>query len=191
MDMRLTPRTTSVLVVTIALFATPQVSRAELTELLGKLNLSTYPRVTWPPEFQGQTIEGRTASLASQRGKVVLVNFWATWCQECRPEMPMFEQLHREFAAQGLSVIGVNTREGTAAIRAYANELRLTFPLVLDQKGNIYAAYGVVGLPTTFLIGRDGRAVARAVGPREWNSAPARKLIQELLDEPAGLKDPR
>ncbi|HWO42549.1 MAG TPA: TlpA disulfide reductase family protein, partial [Candidatus Eisenbacteria bacterium] len=169
---------------TIALFATPQVSRAELAELLGKLNLSTYPRVTWPPEFQGQTIEGRTASLASRRGKVVLVNFWATWCQECRPEMPMFEHLHREFAAQGLSVIGVNTREGTAAIRAYANELRLTFPLVLDQKGNIYAAYGVVGLPTTFLIGRDGRAVARAVGPREWNSAPARKLIQELLDEP-------
>jgi peroxiredoxin len=95
----------------------------------------------------------------------------------------MFERLHREFAAKGLSVIGINAREGTAAIRAYAKELRLTFPLILDPKGEINAAYGVIGLPATFLIGRDGRAVTRAVGPREWSSAPARTLIQALLAE--------
>ncbi|HWO40326.1 MAG TPA: TlpA disulfide reductase family protein [Candidatus Eisenbacteria bacterium] len=158
---------------------------------MGKLNLSTYPRVTMPPEFSARTLDGGTISLASQQGKVVLLNFWATWCAECRPEMPMFEQLHRQFAAQGLSVIGINAREGAAAIRVYSKELRLTFPLVLDPKGQINALYGVIGLPTTFVIDRDGRAVARAIGPREWSSVPARKLIQELLDEPAGLKDPR
>jgi peroxiredoxin len=128
-------------------------------------------------------IDGRAVSLASQRGKVVLLNFWASWCAECRPEMPMFEQLHREFVAQGLSVIGINAREGVPAIRAYAKELRLTFPLVLDPKGNINALYGVIGLPATFLVGRDGRALARAIGPREWSSAAGQKLVQELLAE--------
>ena len=171
--------------------AAPEVSRAEVTELLAKLNLSAYPRVTKPPEFDGYTAEGRRISLVSLRSKVVLLNFWATWCQECRPEMPMFERLHREFAAQGLSVVGINAREGTHSIRGYAKELRLTFPLVLDPKGEINAVYGVIGLPATFLIGRDGRAVARAVGPREWASAPARAIIQALLSEALSPKEIR
>ena len=173
----------------VTILGAPRENLAAAPDMLGKLNLSTYPRATKPPEFNGSTIDGRTVSLASLGGKVVLLNFWATWCQECRPEMPMFEQMHREFAAKGLSVVGINAREGTVAIRAYAKELRLTFPLVLDPKGEINAAYGVIGLPATFLIGRDGRAVARAVGPREWSSAPAKRIIQALLAEPALLRD--
>jgi peroxiredoxin len=105
--------------------------------------------------------------------------------------MPMFERLHREFSAQGLSVIGINAREGPAPVREYSKELGLTFPLVLDSRGEINTAYGVIGLPTTFLVGRDGRAVALAVGPREWMSPPARTLIQTLLAEPAALKEMR
>jgi peroxiredoxin len=98
--------------------------------------------------------------------------------------MPIFEQLHRDFAAQGLTILGVNVREGTRTIRRYAGELDLTFPLVLDPKGKITASYGVIGLPTTFLIGRDGRPVALAIGPRHWDAAPARAIIKTLLAEP-------
>jgi len=177
-----------VLIAIVTILGTPEASRAEMMELLQKLNLTVYPRGTRPPEFNGRTADGRTASLASLRGKVILLNFWATWCQECRPEMPLFERLHREFAVQGLSVVGINAREGTVAIRGYAKELGLTFPLVLDPKGEINGAYGVIGLPTTFLIGRDGRAVALAVGPREWASTPPRGIIQALLAEPVALK---
>ncbi len=119
------------------------------------------------------------------RGNVVLMNFWASWCAECRLEMPGLERLHRELAPQGFTVIGINAREGREAIRRYASGLGLTFPLVLDRDGKINALYGVVGLPTTLLVGRDGRAVALAVGPREWASTPARTLIQALLAEPA------
>jgi peroxiredoxin len=119
-----------------------------LTELLKPLNLSDYSSTMRPPDFSGLTAEGKKTSLAGLRGRVVLLNFWATWCLECRPEMPLFEQLHREFTAQGLSVIGVNAREGRVAVSEYANELGLTFPLVLDSKGQISAAYGVIGLPT-------------------------------------------
>ena len=172
------------LIAIVTILSAPQKNLAAAPDMFGKLNLSTYPRATRPPEFNGSTIDGRTVSLASVDGKVVLLNFWATWCEECRPEMPMFERLHREFAAQGFSVFGINARERAATIRAYANELRLTFPLVLDAKGEINTAYGVVGLPATFLIGRDGRAVARAVGPRDWSSASAKEIIQALLAEP-------
>ena len=177
------------LIAIVTILGTPAASRTEVTELLQKLNLTAYSRSTNPPDFNGRTTDDRIMSLASMRGKVVLLNFWATWCQECRPEMPMFERLHREFAAKGLSVIGINAREGTPAIRAYAKEIRLTFPLILDPKGEINAAYGVIGLPATFLIGRDGRAVARAVGSRDWGNASAKGIIQALLAEPALLRD--
>jgi peroxiredoxin len=162
-----------------------------VTELLRTLNLSGYPASMRAPGFSGLTTDGKTASLTALHGRVVLLNFWATWCLECRPEMPLFERLHREFAAQGLSVTGINAREGTEDIRSYAKELGLTFPLIMDSDGKINTAYGVVGLPTTFLIGRDGRAVALAVGPREWASVPARALVQALMAEPGAAKGTR
>jgi cytochrome c biogenesis protein CcmG, thiol:disulfide interchange protein DsbE len=166
----------------------PAAERPALAELLKALNVSGYPSVMQPPEFSGFTADGRTVSLTSLRHNVVLLNFWASWCLECRPEMPMFERLHREFSAQGLAVVGINAREGTSTIREYAKELGLTFPLILDPSGKINSAYGVIGLPTTFLIGRDGRPVALAVGPREWSGKPARAVIQALLAEPTALK---
>lgn len=167
----------------VALLGGAGVARAETAELFNRLNLYAYTPGTRPPDFNDRTADGLTVSLAALRGKVVLVNFWASWCQECRPEMPLFEQLHREFAARGLAVVGVNAREGTAVVRRYARELKLTFPLLLDSNGEIREAYGVVGLPTTFLIARDGRAVALAVGPRAWNSPTAKAVVAALLAE--------
>ena len=169
----------------------PAAERPVLPELLKALNLSGYPSLMHPPEFSGITADGQRVSLAGLSGRVILLNFWATWCLECRSEMPTFERLHQEFSAQGLAVVGINAREGTVTIREYAKELGLTFPLILDPSGKINSAYGVIGLPTTFLIGRDGRPVALAVGPREWASTPARALIQALLAEPAAPKATR
>ena len=151
---------------------------------LDALNLNPYAPGTKPPEFTGRTLRGDAVSMSGLRGSVLILNFWASWCAECRPEMPVLEQLHREFAPRGLAVVGVNAREGTEAVRRYAQELGLTFPLVLDPGGKIKALYGVIGLPTTFVVGRDGRAVALAIGPREWASAPARAIIHALLAEP-------
>jgi peroxiredoxin len=162
----------------------PAVGQVAIADLLGALNLSDYPSGMRPPPFNSNTPTGQTVALADLRGRVVLLTFWTTWCAECRPEMPLFEHLHRDFATQGLAVLGVNVREGTGAIAQFAQELGLTFPLVVDLQGRITTAYGVLGLPTTFLIGRDERAGALATGPREWGSAPARTLIQTLLAEP-------
>jgi thiol-disulfide isomerase/thioredoxin len=156
-----------------------------VTSLLTPLNLVGYRPGTRPPPFRGYTLDAQPLSTSELRGKVLVVNFWASWCQECRPEMPLLEQLHREFASRGLMIIGINSREHKDTVGRYARDLGLTFPLVLDQDGTINHAYGVIGLPTTFISGRDGRAVAFAVGPREWTGAPARVLIERLLAEPA------
>ena len=156
-----------------------------IAPLIKPLNLVAYRAGTVPPPFDGKTPAARPYSLADLRGKVVIMNFWASWCAECRPEMPALEQLHRDFASRGLVMIGINAREDAATIRRYARELALTFPLLVDTDGKINALYGVVGLPATFIIGRDGRAVAFAVGTREWASTPARALIEALLKEPA------
>jgi peroxiredoxin len=169
----------------------PAVERPALPEMLKALNLSGYPSLMHPPEFSGFTIDSQRISLVGLSGRVVLLNFWATWCLECRPEMTVFERLHREFSAQGLAVVGINAREGTSTIREYGKELGLTFPLIPDPSGTINSTYGVIGLPTTFLIGRNGRAVALAIGPREWSGKPARALIQALMAEPAALKGTR
>jgi len=170
---------------TIALCAPASASHPTLTELIKPLDLVVYRPGTKPPNFSGLTLGTQSLSLAKLRGQVVLINFWASWCHECRPEMPALEQLHREFAGRGLAIVGINARENAEAIRRYAKEVGLSFPLILDPDGKINALYGVIGLPATFLIGRDGRAVAFGIGSRKWESAPARALIEALLAEQA------
>jgi len=165
----------------------PARAESPVPALLGPLNLVGYPARTMPPQFRGGTVDAGDLSTTDLRGKVVLVNFWASWCLECRSEMPALERLHREFARRGLVVVGVNARESTEAVGRYAATLGLTFPLVLDGEGKIGALYGVVGLPATFLVARDGRAVAYAIGPRAWGSTPARTLIEALLAESPSL----
>jgi peroxiredoxin len=165
--------------------------RPGIVKLLKTLNASGYPSAMQPPDFSGFTVDGQRVSLESLQGKVVVLNFWAAWCLECRPEMAVFDRLHRELSAQGLAIVGINAREARTTVLEYAKELRLTFPLLLDPTGKINSSYGVIGLPTTFVIGRDGRTVALAIGPREWDGKPARALIAALLAEPAALKGRR
>jgi peroxiredoxin len=156
-----------------------------VTALLKPMNLIGYRAGMMPPQFSGLTLDNRQLSLMELRGKVVVVNFWASWCHECRPEMPALQRLNREFASRGLAIIGINAREEANTVRQYGMELALTFPLVLDTDGKINALYGVVGLPATFVVGRDGRAVAFGIGSRKWASASAKALIKALLAEPA------
>jgi peroxiredoxin len=171
------------LVVLVLISVPSAAGQPTLVDLMRVLYLSSYPPGLGLPPLTGRTAIGEAVSVAEFRGRVVLVNFWATWCGECRPEMLLFERLHQDFVAQGLTVLGMNVREETQRIQRYARELGLTYPLVLDREGVIAKAYGVIGLPTTFVVGRDGRPVALAIGPRAWGSAAARALVQVLLAE--------
>jgi len=154
-----------------------------VTALVKRLDLVAYRSGTTPPPFTGPTLDARHLSLAELRGQVVIITFWASWCVECRPELPVLESLHRQLGPRGLAVVGINAREDTRTVQRYATELGLTFPLVLDPTGKNNRLYGVIGIPTTFVVGRDGRAVAFVVGARDWGSPSARALIDALLDE--------
>lgn len=133
------------------------------------------------PEFSLPGLRGTTVELKGLRGRVVLLNVWATWCPACRDEMPSLERLHREFDARGVSVLAASLREDTEEVQKFVDELRLTMPVILDRDGRVGELYGVQWLPTTFLIGPDGRLIARAIGPRDWAGAEARAVIRTLL----------
>lgn len=164
--------------------ATPETGQADVAERLKALDLAAYPRDERPPEFSGRTVDGQRLSLERLRGRVVLLTFWTTWCVPCRDEMAVLDRLHRDLGPKGLAVVGVGAGEKPAAVSKYSAALGVSYPLIVDPRGEIQAAYGVVGVPTSFLIGRDGRAVARAVGPRDWDGAQSRALIRALLAEP-------
>lgn len=173
------------LVLAHALVAGPTVAGADLPALLSALDLRGYAPEERPPAFTGRRADGSGLALHDLRGRVVLLTFWATWCAPCRTELPVFEALQREIGAEALAVVAVNARERASEVREYAQALGLTFALLLDPRGAIQRRYGVVGLPTTFLIGRDGRAVARAIGPRDWATPQFRELVLTLVREPA------
>jgi peroxiredoxin len=135
------------------------------------------------PNVIGTDPDGNTIHLQDFRGKVVFLNFWATWCVPCRLEMPAMERLYREFKGRGFVVLGVNVQEGPGPVRAFVRELKLTFPVVLDPKGSATMAYAVRGLPATYLIDRNQVIVGRAIGAREWDNKDARAYIRSLLGD--------
>ena len=135
------------------------------------------------PNVIGTDPDGNTIRLTDFQGKVVFVNFWATWCIPCRLEMPAMERLYREFKGQGLVILAVNVQERPGPVRTFVRELELTFPVVLDSKGAAAMAYAVRGLPATYLIDRNQVIVGRAIGAREWDSKDGRAYIRALLGE--------
>jgi thiol-disulfide isomerase/thioredoxin len=174
----------------LAALATPVAGQAGVPALLRALGFTTSTRAPGPADLVARTLDGDRVSLAHLRGRVVLVTFWATWCPPCREEMVVFERMHRDLAPSGLEVLALNAYEEAGVVARYRSERALTLPLLLDPDGAILQAWGVVGLPTTVIIGRDGRPVGRAVGPRDWGGETAWRLIRALLAEPRGPSAP-
>jgi peroxiredoxin len=129
----------------------------------------------------------KTWRLSELRGKVVLVNFWATWCPPCRKELPSMERLWCQFEDAGLVVLGVNVGETGDQVFAFSNGLEtpLTFPLLLDEDSRVARSWPVKGLPTTFLIDKQGRMAFGVVGGREFDSPAIVRQVRELLAAPS------
>jgi peroxiredoxin len=132
--------------------------------------------------FQVDTPGHRPLSLSEFKGKVVFLNFWATWCKPCEEEMPSMERLHRRFKDQGLVVLAISEDVGGASVVSpYLKKHNLSFPVGLDPKSSVASLYGVWGVPSTFIIDRRGNRVLYANGSREWDGPDARALFQSLL----------
>jgi len=135
------------------------------------------------PEISFLDHSGAQRSLADWRGKVVLLNFWATWCAPCRREMPALDRLHAELAAEGFEVIALSSdRKGVAATKPFFDKIKIqNLALYVDPTIKAQRAFRVIGLPTTILIDREGREVGRVAGPAEWDNDDAIALIRHYL----------
>jgi len=139
------------------------------------------------PDFTAFTIDStpKIKTLADYRGRVLMINVWATWCLPCRVEMPSIEALHKAYGPKGLKIVAVSIDDpGTEpAIRAFAKQYGLTFEILHDPKGAITQAYDISGYPETFIVGRDGIIRKKLMTATDWNSPDARALVHRLLTE--------
>ena len=137
------------------------------------------------PDFTLQDMDENDHSLQDSRGKVVLLNFWGTWCPPCRREMPSMERLYQKLSGDGFRVIAVNQMEDVDHVFAYTGQLGVdpTFPILFDTDGKVSTSYRVQGLPTSFLIDKRGMVRFRAIGGREFDHPAVEQLILQLLSE--------
>ncbi|HEX77911.1 MAG TPA: TlpA family protein disulfide reductase [Dehalococcoidia bacterium] len=143
-------------------------------------SLPVGPRVgALAPDFQLPLLGGGTITLSELRGLPVLLNFWATWCGPCRSEMPYFEAAHKEFGGEGLVVLAVNVGEPEAIARAWMTSNGFTFMVALDSEREVAKQYRIFGLPTNFLIGRDG--VIRFARPGAFTTKSSLFAALELI----------
>jgi thiol-disulfide isomerase/thioredoxin len=135
------------------------------------------------PALKLKGLDGQPYDLAQLKGKVVLINFWATWCPPCRREMPSMERLSQTLKGEAFSVLAVDVGEDADTIETFTGQLdtTLTFPILLDTRSRTMQAWKVAGLPTTFLVDKQGRIVASAIGGREFDHPEIIRTIRELL----------
>jgi len=122
------------------------------------------------PDFDLQLLsdEGRFV-LSEKRGKVVLVNFWATWCKPCEEEMPSMERLYRELAPEGFELVAVSVDQDPADVARFRERMGVSFPIALDPSQEVSGLYQTQGFPESLLVDKQGRILERYVGPREWS----------------------
>ena len=133
------------------------------------------------PAFELPRLDGGPPlSLDALRGRVVLLNFWATWCKPCEQEMPAMQRLATALAGSDFELVAVSVDQSADDVRAYRDRLGLHFPILLDPEKRVSSAYQSYRYPESYLIDRDGRILARYIGPRDWDSDAYRDRIRGL-----------
>ena len=138
-----------------------------------------------PRDFVVSLVTGERFRLGDHRGSVAVINFWATWCEPCREEMPALERLWRQQREQSVVVLAISTDVDPTVVAQFVSRQRYTFPIGLDARGELARQFGTRALPTTAIIDRDGYLSAFAFGPRRWDSRPMVELLEALRATPA------
>lgn len=133
------------------------------------------------PNFTVKDLSGKDVSLSSFKGKPILLNFWATWCVYCRQERASLNSLHREYNSKGLVIISISIGESPKKVGKFLRNIPASFIVLLDEDKKAAELYGVYGLPTSFLINREGIIKHKFIGAKNWTGAESRKFIEELL----------
>lgn len=145
--------------------------------------LAPKPELNLAPNFQLRDLNGNLVSLRDFRGKVVFLNFWASWCGPCRYEMPSMEVVYRDYKDKGFEILAVNVQEDQSKVEAFVGQAGFSFPVLLDSSSTVFQKYLVRAFPTTCIIDSQGVLRARLVGALDWTDPSFRKIIEDLLSE--------
>jgi peroxiredoxin len=132
-------------------------------------------------DFTLKNTEGRSVTLSRLKGKVVFLNFWATWCGPCRVEMPGMEALYRRYREEGLEFVAVDIMEDGGQVRDFLKDNGYTFPVLLDAAGSVSNSYGIQAVPSTYILDRDGKIIFFAPGARNWDTPAIFAAFDRLL----------
>ena len=171
---------------TVLFFLLPQHINAQVSQeaerLLRNARIQVFDQKTDPRDFTLQLLSGTNATLSSYRGKVVILNFWATWCPPCRAEMPSMETLYQRYKDQGLEMLAVNLGENTSTVQQFIQRNGYTFPVLLDRERKSGSLYGIEAIPTTFILDRQGKIIGRIVGSIHWDTPQVFAAFEALLN---------
>jgi len=146
------------------------------------LKMSRLPAGSVAAPFELTTLDGKVVRSSELAGKVVLVNFWATWCGPCREEMPSLSRLQKQLDPTHFVLLTVTTDLHRQGIAHFLSQLGVSLPVLFDEDQDVSRSFMVRGLPTTIVIARDGSLVGRAVGPRAWDSPEAVALMRQVME---------
>lgn len=136
------------------------------------------------PQFALSDLSGKSVSLADFRGKVILLNFWATWCSPCKREIPSLERLYQKRHDKGFEIVAVNAERSPAStIASFAGKYQMSFPILLNPQGEVASKYWVRAIPTSFLLDKKGVIRWKIVGGKEWDAQDVLQRIDQLLAE--------
>ena len=136
------------------------------------------------PDFSLTDLNGKEVEIKKFKGKVIFLNFWATWCGPCKEEMPSLEVLHRQFKEKNFVLLTISVDyEGIKPVQEFINKHQYTFPVLLDPQGETLDLFEVKGIPTTFLIDKKGKMDWKAIGPRDWKSVEVVSLLNLLIEK--------
>lgn len=177
---------TALLLAILLIFISCQAKAQEtnISELFAKAGLSALRERISSIDFSLPLAGGGSVvNLNGFKGKVLFLNFWATWCGPCRAEMPSMEALYVKYKERGLEILAVNCMEKETDVLAFMKSGKLSFQAALDTNGKLSASYGIQAIPTTFLVDREGKIVVRLVGSINWDTPEIHAAIEELLNE--------
>lgn len=160
-------------------------NRAE--QLLYDSGFGVLKETTAAPDFTVQNLDGKTVSLSDYRGKVVLLNLWATWCPPCREEMPSMQTMYDDLKGRGFTILAVAApnppRETREKIENFIADGQYNFPILIDSEYEVNGIYGTGSIPTSWVVNTDGNLVARLVGATDWTADSIISAFEELLPQ--------
>jgi peroxiredoxin len=150
--------------------------------LFREMRIIEVPHIPPPVDFSLLDINGQQFTLSDFKGKIVFLNFWTTWCPECRIEMPSMEKLYKRLSSQDFTMIAVNLQEPALRVKTFLKKYPLTFSILLDSKGKIGQQFGIRAVPTTFILDKNGGIIGKALGSRQWDSKESMALFEHLIN---------